>query len=423
MKRLFSTLIILSALCISGAARDFRDSVEARFRQSKSSVDLNFDDNRAALDSLIVRLNAYAAADSTFRIDSIRVVGAASPEGSAAWNMILSRRRADSLLDYVRRNSSFGSDAAVSYDFVGRNWTGLLSLVAADPSVPAREEVLAYIDSVIYDLANGQPDDAAHLSGLKKIDQGRAYSYMYRTLFPQLRLSELYLGYNYNPYRSLRPISSEFTPFDVTLLAPAGDIFAVAQPSRAPRNFYMALKTNMLYDVAALPSISAEFYLGKNISLVGNWTYGWWDTDRRHRYWRAYGGDVALRWWFGRKAAEKPLTGHHLGVYGGVFTYDFEFGGRGYMGGRPGHSLWDRCLFNGGIEYGYSLPIARRLNIDFTIGIGYIHGQYYEYVPEDGHYVWQSTHKLNWFGPAKAEVSLVWLIGHGNYNAKKGGRI
>ena len=91
------------------------------------------------------------------------------------------------------------------------------------------------------------------------------------------------------------------------------------------------------------------------------------------------------------------------------------------MGGLPGGTLWDRCNINAGIEYGYSLPIGRRLNLDFTIGIGYIGGKYYEYVPRDGHYVWQSTHRLNWVGPTKAEVSLVWLIGCDNYNRRKGG--
>jgi hypothetical protein len=67
------------------------------------------------------------------------------------------------------------------------------------------------------------------------------------------------------------------------------------------------------------------------------------------------------------------------------------------------------------------LPIARRLNIDFTIGVGYVGGKYYDYKPIDGHYVWQATKKRRWFGPTKAEISLVWLIGRGNSNKQKGG--
>ena len=102
-------------------------------------------------------------------------------------------------------------------------------------------------------------------------------------------------------------------------------------------------------------------------------------------------------------------------------TYDFEFGGKGWMGGIPGGTLWDRCNTVAGIEYGYSLPIGRRLNIDFTIGVGYMGGKLVDYVPGNGFYIWQKTRHFNWFGPTKAEISLVWLIGRGNYNAKKGG--
>ena len=55
-------------------------------------------------------------------------------------------------------------------------------------------------------------------------------------------------------------------------------------------------------------------------------------------------------------------------------------------------------------------------------GIGYLGGSYKEYIPLDGHYVWQTTKNRRWFGPTKAGISLVWLIGRGNYSRKKGGR-
>ncbi len=187
------------------------------------------------------------------------------------------------------------------------------------------------------------------------------------------------------------------------------------------RSFRMSVKTNMLYDVLAVPNVSAEFYLGKDWrgrdwSFAAGWVYGWWDMNSRHRYWRIYGGDIAVRRWFGRKAKEKPLTGHHAGLYGQIFAYDFEWGVKGYMGGKPGGTLWDGLNYAAGVEYGYSLPIARRLNIDFAIGVGYWGGRYYEYIPVDGHYVWQATKNRQWFGPTKAEVSLVWMLGWGRHN-------
>ena len=41
------------------------------------------------------------------------------------------------------------------------------------------------------------------------------------------------------------------------------------------------------------------------------------------------------------------------------------------MGGKPGGTLWDKMNYSTGVEYGYSLPVAYRLNIDFTIAVGY----------------------------------------------------
>ena len=188
------------------------------------------------------------------------------------------------------------------------------------------------------------------------------------------------------------------------------------------RPLYMALKTNLLYDALAVPNIGFELYLGRGWSDAADWMYGWWDKDSSHRYWRIYGGSVDVRKWIGRQAAQKPLTGHHIGVYAQMFTYDFETGGKGYMGGKPGGTLWQRMNYAAGAEYGYSMPVARRINIDFGIGVGYWGGTCYEYTPLDGHYVWTATRKRHWLGPTKAEITLVWLLGRGNCNNKtKGG--
>lgn len=185
---------------------------------------------------------------------------------------------------------------------------------------------------------------------------------------------------------------------------------------REPRPLYMGLKTNMLYDLVALPNVGAEIYVGRGVSLQASWMYAWWSSDRRHRYWRAYGGDIGARLWLGSRARGKPLSGHHVGVMAGVLTYDFEWGGRGYMGGKPDGTLWERCNFMAAVEYGYSLPVSRRLNIDFSIALGYIGGRYIEYDPGLNDYIYRASRRLNWWGPVKAEVSLVWLIGRGNVN-------
>ena len=214
------------------------------------------------------------------------------------------------------------------------------------------------------------------------------------------------------PKAPIKPIElkdSLYTDVDGAIIPPA--INMEPEPEKKP--FYLAARTNMLYDLALVPHVGVDIYLGKNFSLSGNWMYSWWKNDNIHWYWRTYGGDAGIRYWFGKAANAKPLTGHHVGLYGQIITYDFELGGRGYLG--------DRWTYGGGLEYGYSLPIAKRLNIDFNLGFGYLGGEFKEYLPIDGHYVWQATKRRQYIGPTKGEISLVWQIGRGNTNAGKGG--
>ena len=88
---------------------------------------------------------------------------------------------------------------------------------------------------------------------------------------------------------------------------------SVSSP-RERKPFYMAVKTNLLYDAVVVPNLGLEFYLGRGWSIAGNWMYTWLKNDNRYRYHRVYGGDLEVRRWlsYGRK----PLTGHHMGIYG-----------------------------------------------------------------------------------------------------------
>lgn len=183
--------------------------------------------------------------------------------------------------------------------------------------------------------------------------------------------------------------------------------------------YTFSIKTNLLYDVAATPSIGVEFPLGKHFSVGANWMYAWWQNHDKNRHWRIYGGDLNARWYFGRRGG-RPMTGHHVGVYGQVLVFQIAFGGKGYITGTPGENLWGKPYLGGGVEYGYSMRIGRRLNLDLSLGIGYMNGEYRVYRPDQGHYLWQSSHKRDWIGPTKAEVTLEWLIG--KMPGKGGGR-
>ena len=342
------------------------------FRVNRSDIDTTFRDNAATVAEIQQWVERFTT-DTIFTVNKVSVSGYASPEGPVKLNNSLARKRMDAL-----RNIIYATPSTLSYVPLS-----LYSRVA--DSVDINGDTLS-LDRLRYATVEFDYDEISETAE---------------------QVAEI-------PADTID--ADTIAAVDESVAAPEPVVTAIA-PAIAPvetrRPLYISLKSNMLYDALLIPSIGAEAYLGKMYSVSAEWSYAWWSCDRRHDYWRYYGGDIEVRRWFGRQAAEKPLTGHHIGLYAQIFTYDFEFGKKGQMG--------NKFNYGGGVEYGFSLPVARRINIDFTIGVGYIGGKYYEYVPIDGHYVWQATKRRNWFGPAKAEVSFVWLIGYGNTNRTKGG--
>lgn len=419
MRSLALLICVGASTAVYGAGPETTESATIHFRQGISALEGNYRDNRAVLDSLLSKMSERARQENKYQLRRVRITGSASPEGPDRLNLRLSDRRANALAEIIR-NRFYSDDTCLVTSYNGRDWQGLLRYAKADPMVPAQQEVIKVLDSACdYDGPVPPQESDRMLERLRIIDGGRAYRYLDNKYFQDLRYSEIAVDYSY-VHPTLDPLPSEETYLTgaVTARITPAAYRSVTEFAHARKPFYMSLKTNMLYDILAIPNIGAEVYVGKNWSISADWMYGWWSNNSRHHYWRLYGGDIALRRWFGSASRRKPLTGHHVGVYCGAVTYDFEWGGKGYMGGVPGGTLWDRCQYIAGVEYGYSLPIGSRLNIDFTIGVGYRGGKYLEYEPHDNFYLWQSTHRVNWIGPTKAEISLVWLIGRDNRNIK-----
>ncbi len=428
-------LTVLTAFTVLGYTD--ADSVKVYFRVGHRQFDPALGNNRAEMDRFVGEVREVASAGD---LDHIVVRAYASPDGLNKANQQLSVSRCKVIAEYIAKHTGV-SPELIATEPGGIAWDELKSLVLANPDVPSREKVLDILENTpvwVFDSAGKIID--GRKKQLMDLGRGVPYRWMLTNLFPELRNAvavSLYVVDKVEPQpepivesrpepavieetevSDTREVTADTTRIEAQLPYPANEIAPIPA---SPKPFYIALKTNMLFDALLVPNIGAEFYLGKNISVYGQWMYGWWDRDPRHRYWRLYGGDLGFRLWLGKKAHEKPLTGHHLGVYGGVLTFDFELGGTGYMGGKPDGTLWDRCLVNAGIEYGYSLPVGKRLNIDFTIGLGFLGGNYIKYFPFDNEYYRDKEYKMRYFGPTKAEISLVWLIGRGNTNRQKGG--
>lgn len=401
---LFVLIILLRG--IPSTCQEISDSLKIHFQQSKSLFNESVAGNSQFYGSLADLLEMAKRKD--VEIVSITVYGAASPEGGIGYNKGLSKRRADRIASYIAEVG--GGRISPEVIAVGRDWKGLYDLAVADSELPSREATLDLLCRLA--MPNDKESEDRMFAQLKVLDGGKPYRYMYGRLFPELRKAgvKVVAVYRVDDLVSdgrVSPLETSFAEPNGISISAKGDVMQEVRK----KPWYVGVKTNMLYDALLVPNGGLEIYLGKNWSIDAYWMYAWWKSDRVHNYWRTYGGDVELRKWLGSAARRKPLTGHHIGAYAQIVTYDFELGGRGYLA--------DRWSYAAGVSYGYSLPVAKRLNIDFSMGLGYMGGEYKEYLSQDGHYVWQSTKRRHWIGPTKAEISLVWLIGRGNTNKTK----
>ena len=441
--KLIPSLLLAMLLVASAKAKAEGDTLRSRiyFPVGVSKIDHSFQGNGVRLEFMIRDIHARMKQS---RLRKVRLSAGASLEGNSALNRRLSDERLQSLSDVFHERLSV-PDSIYEYHSLGENWQGLLALVERS-DMPYRDEALNILSNTPeWVTERGHVVDSRKRQ-LMNLRGGSVWHYMEKYFFPELRNCSV-VECEFEPLASAAPEPApkpepkpepEERPAPVREVAIVRDtiilrdtverVVIVREPAErlvAPRErkpLYMGLRTNLLYDALLIPNVGAELYLGGNWALTGSWAYGWWSNDAKHNYWRYYGGELGVRRYFACRGEQKIMRGQHIGLYGQLFTYDFELGGTGYMGGKPGGTLWEKANYAFGLEYGYSLPIARRFNLDFTIGLGYWGGEYQIYDPLNDIYIWKETRQRRWIGPTKAEISLVWLLGSGFNNEKKGGK-
>ena len=420
-------VLMPTTLLANAYAASIQDSLRTTiyFRPGYSLLELSYRDNAANMKALTQGIQTIKG-NPCVQLQHIRILSAASPEGNSALNKRVAKRRGERLRDYLKETLVL-PDSIFTVSSAGEDWQGLAALIAKEKT-PWRNKALQIIrHTPEWVTRNGKVVDGRKRQ-LQNLDGGKAWKYMLDNHFYTLRTGAVVvcevktLAAESTPSAaeaSLEQARSEQARLESASQSPSSPPFP-AIPSQVhpesqapPVASYFALKSNLLYDALLVPNLSLEASIGSGWTLGAGGMLAWWSKDAKHRYWRIYGGDLEIRKYFGTLSKSKPLQGHHLGIYGDFLTYDFEFGAKGYQ---------SKATYAAGIKYGYSHPIANRLNLDFALGIGYLHSNYKTYVPRDGCYVYQETKKQKWLGPTQAEISLVWLLGKGNTNNKKGGK-
>ena len=436
VKKIVMVVLMPTTLLANAYAASIQDSLRTTiyFRPGYSLLELSYRDNAANMKALTQGIQTIKG-NPCVQLQHIRILSAASPEGNSALNKRVAKRRGERLRDYLKETLVL-PDSIFTVSSAGEDWQGLAALIAREKT-PWRNKALQIIrHTPEWVTRNGKVVDGRKRQ-LQNLDGGKAWKYMLANHFYTLRTGAVVVC-------EVKTLAAESTPSaaeasleqarpESASQQASGQPASQQQASQSPSSppfpaipsqvhpepqepsvaSYFALKSNLLYDALLVPNLSLEASIGSGWTLGAGGMFAWWSKDAKHRYWRIYGGDLEIRKYFGTLSKSKPLQGHHLGIYGDFLTYDFEFGAKGYQ---------SKATYAAGIRYGYSHPIANRLNLDFALGIGYLHSNYKTYVPRDGCYVYQETKKQKWLGPTQAEISLVWLLGKGNTNKKKGGK-
>ena len=375
-----------------------------------SDIHKDYKENGHTIQTMIDDLKTTMEVESSLP-GTFTIVASTSPEGPLELNQRLAMDRAYKTREILLQNFPQLMPQQIKLVRQANDWSGMVLAIRRDTTFQYRDQLLEILtDPNIKNLD-------AHI----RTRHPQIYDAIKDRMFENMRTASVSIEviktktnvdeFIAEPVKAEAPrTETKEAQSEVATPAEPTALYVMAsetQPVLKKKSMLVGLKTNLFYDIAAVPNLGLEFYLGKNWSIVGNWMYSWWFNDSAPYYWQTYGGDLAVRKWFGKASRKKPLTGHHVGVYGQMITYDF-------LKDNKGGIQADQWNWAAGLEYGYSVPLARRLNMDFTIGAGYHWGEFDEYIPLDGHYVWQATKRRRYIGPTKIEISLVWLIGGGD---------
>lgn len=344
----------------------------------------------------------------------LAITGYASPDGSSKYNRELSRARASALLRYLETIPAFAriEPARVRVGAPGENWDGLRRLVEADAAFTSRGAVVRIIDS------NVAVDTKKYR--LRQLDNGRAYGYMLKNMFPALRSAAEATVILAVPAVAEKPAVAHASPLPAplamtaeparaeTVAAPQETAPVAPQPLLKPSSHkpLLALKTNLPPYLAGVLNAEIEVPVHKRWSVNAEGQFAWWSYDNTYCS-RIAAGGIEARYWFGERSQKRVLTGWFAGasIWGsGKFDFQCHDGVQGDY------------LFNWGLTGGYACRFSRHpdFGMEFSLGVGMMKSmKYYKYSePEDGYPIWEKTKRIGFpnIVPTKAKISLVWLI-------------
>lgn len=340
-------------------------------------------------------------------LEHIAVYGHSSPEGPLLNNERLSIRRCDVIADYISRHAGIPRGEILTFPGYTA-WESLRTLVIRTPQTPDREEIIRILDKYIPAASTDRAVSEQCQKDLLAIDNGIPYGWMVDNLFPKLRYSLAVYSYIVGDSTSIC-INQTNKTLSISNLTPPPISISINKEALAivPLKNYsdtivtplhrLAIKSNLLYDIALLPNLEVEWRFNDKWSVALEGGVAWWGRYAKNRSYRLAMISPEVKRWIRPRA---PWHGFYVGLFAGGGLYDFQKGSPGYRGEGV----------MGGLSVGYMWPLSRCLSMEAAVGAGYMYTRYKEYKPIAGHHVYQRTKDINYFGPLKVKLSLVWRL-------------
>jgi hypothetical protein len=170
-----------------------------------------------------------------------------------------------------------------------------------------------------------------------------------------------------------------------------------------------ALKTNVIYDATATINLGVEFALAPKMTMDISGDLHPWVLPNGWRL-THYLVQPELRFWL-----KERFQGHFFAVNVLGATYNagnirnnFHIMGRDMS--ALGRYRLEGIAYGAGLGYGYAVRVAKHLNIEMEIGLGYIGAEFDAYRLGEKESLYAQNSTAQYFGPTKGALNIVYLF-------------
>lgn len=171
----------------------------------------------------------------------------------------------------------------------------------------------------------------------------------------------------------------------------------------------VAVKTNLLYDVASTINLGLEVGLAPKWTLDVSGNFNGWTLshDRRWKHWLV---QPEARYWFCDR-----FSGHFVAVHahGGQYNVGGLKNGISFLGSdlsKLSDYRYQGWFVGGGVAYGYAWILGRHWNLEAELGLGYAYTRFDKFRCAGCGKKLDTGQSHHYFGPTKLAINLVYVF-------------